>query len=114
MKLSTPDEYFADVEKEEVQNLCTWSGELYLEMHNGTYTTQSKVCYISNYYVLTSLCVTMCTYCMYLLYIPTASIYTHYAYLHAVQVSEICTVYSVLAINLFDRNHHAIKFYGYR
>jgi len=43
VKLSTPGEFFSSIEQTDLQNLCTWSGELYLEMHNGTYTTQSKV-----------------------------------------------------------------------
>ena len=40
----TPQEYFADVEREDSGNLCRWRGELYLELHNGTYTTHAKVC----------------------------------------------------------------------
>ncbi|KAF6023719.1 MAN2C1 [Bugula neritina] len=43
VKLSTPGEFFSSIEQTDLQNLCTWSGELYLEMHNGTYTTQSKI-----------------------------------------------------------------------
>ncbi|XP_078331778.1 alpha-mannosidase 2C1-like [Crassostrea virginica] len=39
----TPTEYFADVEREDSGNLCRWRGELYLELHNGTYTTHAKV-----------------------------------------------------------------------
>ena len=43
MELSTPRSFFDGIEREEADNLCSWSGELYLEMHNGTYTTQAKV-----------------------------------------------------------------------
>ncbi|KAK7493075.1 hypothetical protein BaRGS_00015596 [Batillaria attramentaria] len=43
VKMSTPDEFFTAVEQEDVGKLCTWRGELYLEMHNGTYTTHAKV-----------------------------------------------------------------------
>ncbi|XP_041353566.1 alpha-mannosidase 2C1-like [Gigantopelta aegis] len=43
VKMSSPDEFFSLVEKESRGSLCTWHGELYLEMHNGTYTTQAKV-----------------------------------------------------------------------
>lgn len=43
VKLSSPAEYFSEVEEEDNSNLCTWSGELYLEMHNGTYTTLGKI-----------------------------------------------------------------------
>lgn len=39
----TPQEFFSDVEKEDCGNLCCWRGELYLELHNGTYTTHAKV-----------------------------------------------------------------------
>ncbi|XP_061176887.1 alpha-mannosidase 2C1-like [Saccostrea echinata] len=39
----TPQEYFSDVEREDLGNLCRWRGELYLELHNGTYTTHAKV-----------------------------------------------------------------------
>ena len=43
VKMSTPSEFFKAVEEEEGSKLCTWRGELYLEMHNGTYTTHAKV-----------------------------------------------------------------------
>ncbi|MFH4975780.1 hypothetical protein AB6A40_002489 [Gnathostoma spinigerum] len=39
---STPAEFFAELEKDK-RNLCEWRGELYLELHNGTYTTQSHL-----------------------------------------------------------------------
>ena len=35
-------DFFKALEKEE-HNLNTWSGELYLELHNGTYTTQAEI-----------------------------------------------------------------------
>lgn len=41
--LSSPDEFFSYVEDHEADNLCVWQGELYLEMHNATYTTQARV-----------------------------------------------------------------------
>lgn len=40
--MSTPDRLFSVLEKESSQ-LCTWVGELFLELHNGTYTTQAQV-----------------------------------------------------------------------
>ena len=43
VKMSSPEAFFAHVEEEGTKNLCVWNGELYLEMHNGTYTTQAKV-----------------------------------------------------------------------
>lgn len=43
VKMSTPDEYFSTVEKNDGDKLCKWTGELYLELHNGTYTTQAQV-----------------------------------------------------------------------
>lgn len=43
MELSSPAEYFKSVEDFEAMNLCTWTGELYLELHNGTYTTQGEI-----------------------------------------------------------------------
>jgi alpha-mannosidase len=42
VELSTPDKYFRKVEESELSQLCSWSGELYLELHNGTYTTQGE------------------------------------------------------------------------
>ncbi|VDK58819.1 unnamed protein product [Anisakis simplex] len=42
VKHSTPDEFFSELEKD-VDNLCEWRGELYLELHNATYTTQSNI-----------------------------------------------------------------------
>ncbi|KGL94651.1 Alpha-mannosidase 2C1, partial [Charadrius vociferus] len=42
VQLSTPDRLFSVLEKESSQ-LCTWVGELFLELHNGTYTTQAQI-----------------------------------------------------------------------
>ncbi|KFU93081.1 Alpha-mannosidase 2C1, partial [Chaetura pelagica] len=42
VQLSTPDQLFSVLEKESSQ-LCTWVGELFLELHNGTYTTQAQI-----------------------------------------------------------------------
>lgn len=40
-QFSTPAKFFAEVKKEE-KNLPRWVGELYFEMHRGTYTTQAE------------------------------------------------------------------------
>nr|DBA31660.1 TPA: hypothetical protein GDO54_007453 [Pyxicephalus adspersus] len=40
--LSTPDQFFSALETNTSQ-LCTWVGELFLELHNGTYTTQAQI-----------------------------------------------------------------------
>ncbi|XP_051484223.1 alpha-mannosidase 2C1 isoform X4 [Apus apus] len=42
VQFSTPDQLFSVLEKESSQ-LCTWVGELFLELHNGTYTTQAQI-----------------------------------------------------------------------
>jgi len=42
VEFTTPDKFFTELEGE-ASKLCCWSGELYLELHNGTYTTQAKV-----------------------------------------------------------------------
>lgn len=42
VRLSTPNHFFTELEKD-VSQLCTWIGELFLELHNGTYTTQAKI-----------------------------------------------------------------------
>ncbi|XP_074862404.1 alpha-mannosidase 2C1 isoform X2 [Carettochelys insculpta] len=42
VQMSTPDRFFSVLEREETQ-LCTWVGELFLELHNGTYTTQAQI-----------------------------------------------------------------------
>ena len=39
MKHMTPSGLFECLEAEK-HNLCRWVGELYLELHNGTYTSQ--------------------------------------------------------------------------
>ncbi|KAM8804642.1 alpha-mannosidase 2C1 [Eudromia elegans] len=42
VQLSTPDRLFSALEQESSQ-LCTWVGELFLELHNGTYTSQAQI-----------------------------------------------------------------------
>ncbi|KFR15937.1 Alpha-mannosidase 2C1, partial [Opisthocomus hoazin] len=42
VQISTPDQLFSVLEKESSQ-LHTWVGELFLELHNGTYTTQAQI-----------------------------------------------------------------------
>uniref|UniRef100_A0A1I7VP26 alpha-mannosidase n=1 Tax=Loa loa TaxID=7209 RepID=A0A1I7VP26_LOALO len=39
---ATPQEFFTELVKD-VDNLCSWEGELYLELHNATYTTQARI-----------------------------------------------------------------------
>lgn len=39
--LSTPDAFFSILESES-RNLCHWAGELFLELHNATYTTHAR------------------------------------------------------------------------
>lgn len=43
VKHSSSREYFDLVSKEDSDKLCKWVGELYLELHRGTYTTHAKV-----------------------------------------------------------------------
>ena len=43
MTNSTPKSFFDHLEAEG-SNLCRWVGELYLELHNGTYTSQVTFC----------------------------------------------------------------------
>ena len=43
VKHSTSQDYFETVAREDSSNLCRWVGELYLELHRGTYTTHAKV-----------------------------------------------------------------------
>lgn len=43
VKLSNPQEFFRSIESRDGDKLCTWVGELYLELHQGTYTTQAQV-----------------------------------------------------------------------
>ncbi|XP_066491116.1 alpha-mannosidase 2C1 [Tiliqua scincoides] len=40
VQMSTPDRFFSALEKAQ---LCTWVGELFLELHNGTYTTHGQI-----------------------------------------------------------------------
>lgn len=40
--LMTPDQMFTQLESEQ-HNFCRWVGELYLELHNGTYTTHADM-----------------------------------------------------------------------
>ncbi|VDK83362.1 unnamed protein product [Litomosoides sigmodontis] len=39
---ATPQEFFNELVKD-AHNLCSWKGELYLELHNATYTTQARI-----------------------------------------------------------------------
>lgn len=74
LELSTPQQFFDGIEESETQNLCTWSGELYLEMHNGTYTTQSQVTSDLRCQVTSSL-----------LYVASSSVFSHvYVYYLAI------------------------------
>lgn len=41
VQFASPGEFFDRLETSEMGNLCRWVGELYLELHNGTYTTQA-------------------------------------------------------------------------
>lgn len=41
--MSTPQQFFSIVKTNAVEQLCRWVGELYLELHRGTYTTQAQV-----------------------------------------------------------------------
>lgn len=41
MVLSTPDAFFSRLEADS-KKLCRWTGELFLELHNGTYTTHAQ------------------------------------------------------------------------
>ncbi|XP_069837923.1 alpha-mannosidase 2C1 isoform X2 [Dendropsophus ebraccatus] len=42
VQLSTPDRFFSALETDTSQ-LCSWVGELFLELHNGTYTSQAQI-----------------------------------------------------------------------
>uniref|UniRef100_A0A8C0WQ53 Alpha-mannosidase 2C1 n=1 Tax=Castor canadensis TaxID=51338 RepID=A0A8C0WQ53_CASCN len=42
VQLSSPAQLFTALERDSGQ-LCTWVGELFLELHNGTYTTHAKL-----------------------------------------------------------------------
>ncbi len=39
---SSPDKFFSQLRADSAL-LCTWTGELFLELHNGTYTTEAQV-----------------------------------------------------------------------
>ncbi|XP_072045135.1 alpha-mannosidase 2C1-like [Amphiura filiformis] len=41
--MSNPSQFFEIIENESSANLCTWVGELYLELHQGTFTTQAMI-----------------------------------------------------------------------
>lgn len=42
VQMSSPDKFFSHL-RADTSLLCTWTGELFLELHNGTYTTEAKV-----------------------------------------------------------------------
>uniref|UniRef100_H0VHR3 Alpha-mannosidase 2C1 n=1 Tax=Cavia porcellus TaxID=10141 RepID=H0VHR3_CAVPO len=42
VQLSSPDQLFQALESDQGK-LCTWVGELFLELHNGTYTTHAQI-----------------------------------------------------------------------
>uniref|UniRef100_A0A8C6E982 alpha-mannosidase n=1 Tax=Moschus moschiferus TaxID=68415 RepID=A0A8C6E982_MOSMO len=42
VQLSSPEQLFSALESHSEQ-LCTWVGELFLELHNGTYTTHAQI-----------------------------------------------------------------------
>ncbi|XP_069758353.1 alpha-mannosidase 2C1 [Narcine bancroftii] len=42
VQLSTPETFFSMLEADTTM-LCTWVGELFLELHNGSYTSQAKI-----------------------------------------------------------------------
>uniref|UniRef100_A0ABM5EXU9 alpha-mannosidase n=1 Tax=Pogona vitticeps TaxID=103695 RepID=A0ABM5EXU9_9SAUR len=42
VQMSVPDQLFSALEEQKAQ-LCTWVGELFLELHNGTYTTHGQI-----------------------------------------------------------------------
>ncbi|XP_005347467.1 alpha-mannosidase 2C1 [Microtus ochrogaster] len=42
VQLSSPEQLFTALERDSGQ-LCTWVGELFLELHNGTYTTHAQL-----------------------------------------------------------------------
>lgn len=43
VKTGTVKQFFKDLEQQVGKNLPVWNGELYLEYHRGTYTTQAKI-----------------------------------------------------------------------
>uniref|UniRef100_A0A672J0Y4 Glycoside hydrolase family 38 central domain-containing protein n=1 Tax=Salarias fasciatus TaxID=181472 RepID=A0A672J0Y4_SALFA len=42
VQMSTPSKLFSQLHADSAL-LCTWTGELFLELHNGTYTTQAQI-----------------------------------------------------------------------
>ncbi|KAK6475249.1 alpha-mannosidase 2C1-like isoform X1 [Huso huso] len=42
VQMSSPDQLFSALEADSTL-LCTWTGELFLELHNGSYTTQAQI-----------------------------------------------------------------------
>uniref|UniRef100_A0A7N6AJ25 Alpha-mannosidase 2C1 n=1 Tax=Anabas testudineus TaxID=64144 RepID=A0A7N6AJ25_ANATE len=42
VQMSSPDKLFSQLQADSAL-LCTWTGELFLELHNGTYTTQAQI-----------------------------------------------------------------------
>ncbi|XP_044049172.1 alpha-mannosidase 2C1 isoform X2 [Siniperca chuatsi] len=42
VQMSSPDKLFSQLQADSTL-LCTWTGELFLELHNGTYTTQAQI-----------------------------------------------------------------------
>ncbi|KAM9753087.1 alpha-mannosidase 2C1 [Menidia menidia] len=42
VQMSSPDSLFSQLQADSAL-LCTWTGELFLELHNGTYTTQAQI-----------------------------------------------------------------------
>uniref|UniRef100_A0AAZ3R5B5 alpha-mannosidase n=1 Tax=Oncorhynchus tshawytscha TaxID=74940 RepID=A0AAZ3R5B5_ONCTS len=42
VQMSSPNRLFSELEADS-SLLCTWTGELFLELHNGTYTTQAQI-----------------------------------------------------------------------
>ncbi|XP_072242006.1 alpha-mannosidase 2C1 isoform X2 [Leuresthes tenuis] len=42
VEMSSPEKLFSQLQADSAL-LCTWTGELFLELHNGTYTTQAQI-----------------------------------------------------------------------
>ena len=58
VKDSSPRDYFDSLAREDSGKLCRWVGELYLELHRGTYTTHAKAssgCVLVCFNILTRL-----------------------------------------------------------
>ncbi|CAB4009135.1 alpha-mannosidase 2C1-like [Paramuricea clavata] len=41
--LSSPQKFFKSLDEDDSSKLCTWIGELYLELHQGTFTVQANI-----------------------------------------------------------------------